>query len=173
MMQKPEVQSSVFSPIPKQLYTARAMRCVQGTAPKGYKRLVIDCEIIAPDVVEDPMTHERYNVAGRRFTLYLPTEVTAGQQYTASYAALTRLQFAGPDGSINPDDVADAVQADNLFFRVVLSSEEDVVRGGDGKALLDPMTNKPISRGHRISFVGADDIIDRQPKIGGGGSNAY
>ena len=53
-MQAPEVQASVTGRVPKYLYTARAnkVKAQQERAPKGYMRTVINCEIVAPDIVD-------------------------------------------------------------------------------------------------------------------------
>lgn len=163
-MQAPEVQASVTGRVPKYLYTARAnkVKAQQERAPKGYMRTVINCEIVAPDIVEDVANPDKpkYAVAGRKFSLYLPIDPVS-KQYSDAYAAFTNLGYKNPDGSIDLERFWQDASAGTLFFYVQLDSTEEIVKDGAGQPINHPATGKPISRGWQIDFVQPNDIIGR------------
>jgi len=163
-MLAPEVSASVTGRVPKYLYTARAtkVKAQQEKAPKGYMRTVLACEICAPDVVEDVSSPDKpkYAVAGRKFSLYLPTDPIS-KQYSDSYAAFTNLGYKNPDGSINLEKFWQDAEAGALFFYVELNSSEDVVKDGAGQPILHPLTGQRITKGWQIDFVQPNNILGR------------
>jgi len=175
-MRPPEIRSSVNGRVPTYLYTARAQKVKeQANNTKGYTRTIIGCEICAPDIVEDAASPDlpKYSVAGRKFSLYLPTDPVS-KQYSEAYEAFENLGYKKPDGDIDLERFWQDCEAGTLFFYVNLSSSEEVVKDGAGKPIMHPETGKPITRGWQIDFVFPKNIVGRanmgtaNPTVGAG-----
>lgn len=163
-MTAPEVAASVTGRVPKYLYVARAnkVHAQAEMAPKGYKRTVINCEVVSPDVVEDAASPDKtkYAVAGRKFKLYLPIDPIS-KQYSDAFNAFTNLGYRTPAGDIDLERFWQDASAGTLFFYVQLDSSEEIVKDGAGQPINHPVTGKPISRGWQINFVQPNDVIGR------------
>lgn len=177
-MTAPEVESSMTGKVPTGIYKARGVKVVAQAdrhVEKKYLRTIISCEIVAPDIAVDEQSPDKkkYSVAGRKFRLYLPTDIAA-KQYSEAYTAFSNLGYKTPDGNINLEQFWADVDAGTLFFYVNLSSKEQIVKNGDGSAWINPSTGQTMTKGWDLEFVQPKDVITRDntgtpnPTVGAG-----
>jgi len=163
-MAAPTIQAGLDSRVPNGTYNCRVYSAEADTAPKGYARVNLKCEIITPDVVAADGAN--FQVAGRKFTAYIPVDPTA-KQYSEAYQMFTNLGFCNAAGEIELEKLAPKIEAGELFVYVALKSEEQTANGPDGQPILHPETGKPLTRGWRIGYVGPREIIGPGPVVDG------
>lgn len=162
------VQKGGMSPVPSATYLCRFtaakehMKEEAGKAPK--MSIHITGEIVSPDLVTDPETNQQYNVAQRKFDMYLTVDPSSAG-YAGTYQLMQRLSLLQPDGCFLPADAMKQLNAGNIFAPVNLFSTPEYVRRAPkpGQKVGDVVlfNGQPQLRGHRIDLVSPEYVKDR------------
>lgn len=164
-MSAPTVQTGLDSRVPNGTYNCRIYSAEADTAPKGYARVNLKCEIITPDVVTADGVD--YQVAGRKFTAYVPVDPQA-KQYGEAYQMFSSLGFCNAAGEVDLEPLAEKIEAGEMFVYVTLKSEQQLALDPvTNQPILHPATGQPLTRGWRIGFVGPREILGPGPVIEG------
>lgn len=163
------VQKGGMSPVPAATYLCRFTSAKEhvkeaeaGKPPK--LSIHVTGEIVSPDLVTDPETNQQYNVAQRKFDMYLTVDPSSAG-YAGTYQLMQRLSLLQEDGSFLPAAAMAALSAGDVFAPVNLYSSPEYVRRSPkpGQRIGDVVlfNGQPQIRGHRIDLVSPEFVQSR------------
>lgn len=162
------VKQSFNAALPALPFVCRAKRAVYHTpsdaAKAANRNIQIDCEIMSPDIVSDPMNPAvQVKAAGRVFSIYVPIAIHM-KNIDNAFDILGRLQLLEENGGFTPDKVKAILDQGGVWFQCLIITEPEffMTKGMDGKdAPVVGPDGKPILKGFRIKLPEPSQIIGR------------
>jgi len=160
------VKQSFNSNLPCQVYACRIKQASRHTPsdPKKAANLNVrlQCEIMAPDVVPDPVTGQPTKAAGRQFGIYVPA-TTAMINYENAFEVLGKLQLLNEAGGFAIDALIAACNRGDVWFDCLIIVEATFFETKDAKGnTVDVVVNgEPLLKGYSIKLPEAQQIVGR------------
>jgi len=162
------VSQSFDANLPPQQYACRIKSAERHTPADPTKaanvNIKLKCEIMAPDIVTDPLTGGQVKASGRSFDIYV-SAAPHMRNFEDSFATLGKLGLLMPEGGFTIDHVVRLASKGDVFFMCLIITEPEFyttkdMNGNDVPVMIE---GKPYLKGFRIKLPDAKQIGQRIP----------
>lgn len=155
--------SGGMCPVPPATYLSRFVSAAEHVSDKGKLSIKVTGEIVSPDNVTGD-DGKQYNVAQRKFDIYLTIDPTSGG-FANTYEFASRMSLLAADGTLIPAELIQQLKTGMVFATVNLLSEPEYIRRSPkpGQKVGDVVlfNGQPQIRGHRINLVSPEQVLQR------------